>query len=1505
MPPFRPQCFHALSHLMRIVRTVVILALFSVWLPGAAAADTVFNEGFATDIGSSGVSSFQFTAGGDAFDVTFTGDGGGGSFAWDNGGSGPDGSSSIYAIANTGGGQTQRFRISKSDGKLWVFSGLSIANWGNTVTVSAHLSNGTTSTQTVSAGGTANLNFGTSVVDYVDVSATDLVLNFDNLSGTVITYPVVTSFLLSGSPAANSTTLTYTMTTNVGVQSVSADDFIVATSGTVSASAFSVTSISGTSYTVQLFGVSGEGSIRPNLSSGTDIRDLNYGLAVPAYTSATTQTVDTVAPTVSSVSVPSNATYIAGQSLNFTANFSESVTVTGTPRIALTVGSSTVYANYVSGSGTSAVVFRYTIQSGDTDTDGITVGALSLNGGTIRDSATNNATLTLNSVGSTVSVLVDAIAPSVTSVTVPSNGTYRAGETLSFTVSFSENLTVTGTDSTLGLTIGSTSRSATYASKTANSVTYTYTIQSGDLDSDGIAVGSINLGTTTIRDTAGNSATLTLNSIGATGSILVDAVAPSVSSVSVPSNGTYTTGQSLDFTVTFDENISVTGSDSALGLTIGSTVRSASYFASSGNAVSYRYTVQAGDEDSNGITVGSISLNTTTIRDSVGNDAILTLNSVGSTSSVLVDTIAPASPTISSPANGATLTSTTPPISGTADANVTVTVYVDSVAQGSTTANGAGNWSFTLPSALPQGTHSVSVNATDGAGLTSPYSATNSFTVDSTAPTVSSVSVPANGTYGTGDVLTFTVNFSEAVIVDTTGGTPRIALTLDTGGTVYADYVSGSGSATLMFQYTVQAGNQDATGITVGALSANGGNVVDAAGNAATLTLNNVGSTVFVQVDAVDAYVTSVAVPSNGTYGTGQNLDFTVSFNRAITVDTSGGTPRIALTVGTTTLYATYLSGSGSTALVFRLTLSSGLTDTDGITVGSLALNGGTLNDSAGHLAILTLNSVGSTIAVLVDTAGPTVTISSSLTSLKAGDTAQIDFQFSETPVGFSDADIGTVTGGTLGAVSVDGGDPTLYHATFSAGASYSGAVTMTVTAGSYTDSSGNSGAAGSLSGVTVDSVLPAVTLSSNQRQGGDFTAQATFNKTVTGFDLSDVTVTNATLSNLTGSGANYSFVVTPLTDDPVTLAVGAAVVTDTAGNDNTASALLTVTLVTLGPVEQAFLEREREIANLIDLHAKQTLRGSTRMTQRMVTQARSRLIDGRVAPDSGVDVDGTFDAADGTLSTNGTFSGQTTLGNGWTRYVLGDFDLTSGTGGLLTAMAHGRLTWEKRLSDRAIFGWFFGADVANTDVDASFQGTMQSGSFSLGVYGVQQLSASVYLDGFASAGLGMNRMDLSDGTLQLESDYKSKTYETGLSLTGVVPMNGYEMRPSLSVSYAAAVFGQVDLQGQVLGAIDSSLSIDAGKSSLTTLSIRNEFLLPLDGLTVAKSRSLLSITPELLCDSPEGGLDTEERCGGGLALDYTSHSDDGLRNLQAGLNVSKIGQDAVTGLRFSIEQRF
>ena len=65
-------------------------------------------------------------------------------------------------------------------------------------------------------------------------------------------------------------------------------------------------------------------------------------------------------------------------------------------------------------------------------------------------------------------------------------------------------------------------------------------------------------------------------------------------------------------------------------------------------------------------------------------------------------------------------------------------------------------------------------------------------------------------TYGAGDVITFEVKFSEAVTIT---GTPRLRFKISGTGDDYAPYLSGSGTNTLVFAYTVLATDADTNGI--------------------------------------------------------------------------------------------------------------------------------------------------------------------------------------------------------------------------------------------------------------------------------------------------------------------------------------------------------------------------------------------------------------------------------------------------------------------------------------------------------------------------------------------------------------------------------------------------------------------------------------------------------------------------------------------------------------------
>jgi len=221
----------------------------------------------------------------------------------------------------------------------------------------------------------------------------------------------------------------------------------------------------GTSWTLAGEDTSVDGTFAYNITSG----DGTYGWIAVAIGGGSTETdppststppeaspliLDTVAPTVSNVtSTTADGSYTTGAAIAVTVQFSEAVTVVttgGIPYITLETGTTDRNASYASGSGSATLTFNYTVQAGDTssDLDYTSTTALKLNGGTIKDAAGNNATLTLpapgaaGSLGANKNIVIEQPACGV-EVTI--ENTFLEGlpsQTLAYTISVHNSGTV-------------------------------------------------------------------------------------------------------------------------------------------------------------------------------------------------------------------------------------------------------------------------------------------------------------------------------------------------------------------------------------------------------------------------------------------------------------------------------------------------------------------------------------------------------------------------------------------------------------------------------------------------------------------------------------------------------------------------------------------------------------------------------------------------------------------------------------------------------------------------------------------------------------------------------------------------------------------------------------------------------------------------------------------------------------------------------------------------------
>ena len=541
------------------------------------------------------------------------------------------------------------------------------------------------------------------------------------------------------------------------------------------------------------------GSITDRAGNDADL-DLS-GLASAATLAGSSDLViDTAAPSVSSVtSAAANGTYGIGDQINIAVAFDEAeVTVDeagGTPYLTLETGETDRSAGYVSGSGSTELLFRYTVAEGDesADLDYAGASALALNGGTITDGAGNAATASsldlsgltgASTLAGSKSLVVDGKRPAVSSVTSPDpNDTYGIGATINVTVAFDEaEVTVDEAGGTPYLTLetGETDRSAGYVSGSGSTeLLFRYTVaegdESADLDYAGASALALNGGT--ITDGAGNAATASsLDLSGLTGastlagskSLVVDGKRPAVSSVTSPDpNDTYGIGATINVTVAFDEaevTVDEAGGTPYLTLETGETDRNAGYVSGTGTpALVFQYTVAE-------------------------NDTAARLDYAGSSALAL---------------NGGSIT------------------------------DGAGN--------------AATASSLDLSGLTgaSTLAGSKSLAVDGVPPRVLSVSsLNSSGEYSAGDTIIIRVAFDDAVVVDTLRGWPTLLLETGRPGS-HATYRSGTGTAELLFRYIVAPVDEaeDLDYASGSALVLNGGTVRDApAGNDADLGLPPPGS---------------------------------------------------------------------------------------------------------------------------------------------------------------------------------------------------------------------------------------------------------------------------------------------------------------------------------------------------------------------------------------------------------------------------------------------------------------------------------------------------------------------------------------------------------------------------------------------------------------------------------------------------------------------------------------
>ncbi len=689
--------------------------------------------------------------------------------------------------------------------------------------------------------------------------------------------------------------------------------------------------------------------------------------------------------------------------------------------------------------------------------------------------------------------------------------TLRAGETSQVTFTFSEAVTgfdlgdLTAPNGTLsGLT-------------TADNVTYAATFTPDVWITDATNVITVDLAGV-ISNSTSEPGVGTANSAN----YAIDTLAPTVAISS--STSSLLSGETAKITLTFSEAVSGFSFDDLSW--IGGTV---SEFSATANPLVYtaEFTPDGGVSG----LLGSVSIAAGSYTDLAGNSG-----AGASSAAIIINT---RGPTVAITADQLTLK---------ADEKSSITFTFSDVPSGfglndivlsggtlsGPTNEGGGVYHaiFTPNSDVNAGVGSISVvrgSYTDGFGNAGGGAASLPITFDTLRPTLNIAIADTNLAVGEATQVTFT--FSEAVTGFTLGDVTSPNATLSNLAT--SDNITYTATLT-------SSGATDTSNVITVAMDG----VQDGAGNAGVGAVDSPNYALDGQRPAATIVVGDTTIKA------GEQSLVTFTFSEAVT-----GFDNSDLLVANGTL-SMVTSDDGGITWTATFTPSLNVSDTSNIIV----LNNTGYSDLAGNAGIGTTSSNNYAVETIV----PTADVIVHENALRVGQTSDVTITFSEAVSGLDSGDFTVENGALSNLSSADGGVTWTATLTPNANISDSGNL-ITLDMAGVTNAIGNAGVGATPSNdYAIDTLRPTATIlvASTQLQAGQ-TSQVTitFSEAVTGFDASDLSVANGTLSGLSSAdgGVTWTMTLTPTagTVDATNLIVlDTSLVVDAAGNSGSGIAI-------------------------------------------------------------------------------------------------------------------------------------------------------------------------------------------------------------------------------------------------------------------------------------------------------------------------------------------------------------
>ncbi len=1008
----------------------------------------------------------------------------------------PTVSSIVVSNTNLNSGGTSLVTITFSEAvNNFTNADLTVAN--GTLSAVSSSDGGITWTATLTAAG--NINAPTNSITLDTTGVQDLAGNVGTGSGTSNNYVIhdtvapTASIVVADNALNSSETSLVTITFSEAVTGFTNADLTIA-NGTLTAVSSSDGGVTWTATFTPTAGITDTTNLITLDKTGVQDLSGNAGLGV---INSNNYAIDTQRPTATIV-VADTALKIGETSL-VTFTFSEAVT--GFTNADLTIANGTLSA-VSSGDGGITWTATFTPTASITDTTNL----ITLANTGVSDAAGNAGTGTTDS----NNYAVDTVRPTATIVVA--DNALSIGETSLVTITFSE--AVTGF-TTADLTVAN--GSVTGLSSADGGVTWTATLTPSASIND--TTNLIALDNTGVQDLSGNAGSGTTNS----NNYAIDTVRPTATIV--VADNALKIGETSLVTITFSE--AVTGFTNA-DLTIANGTLTAVSSGDGGITWTATFTPSASTNDATNL----ITLDNTGVQDQAGNAGTGSTNS----NNYAIDTVRPTASIVV--ADTVLSIGQTSLVTITFSEAVTGFTNADlSIANGTLTAvsssDGGVTWTatFTPSASTNDATNLITLDNTGiadtagnaGSGTTD----SNNYVIDTVRPTATIVL--ADPSLSAGETSLVTITFSEAVT-----GFTNADLTI-ANGTLTA-VSSSDGGVTWTATFTPTAGLNDATNV----ITLTNAGVADLAGNGGSGTTNSGNYT----IDTLAP--TATIIVADNALNIGETSLVTITFSEAVT-----GFSNADLTIANGTLTAVSSSDGGITWTA-TFTPTSAITDATNL----ITLDNSGVQNASGNAGVGTTDSNN----YAIDTVRPTATVVVADTALGIGQTSLVTITFSEAVTGFTNADL-SIANGTLTAVSSSDGGIT-WTATFTPSASTNDATNLiTLDNTGVSDTAGNAGSGTTDSNnYVIDTVRPTATIvlaDPTLSAGETSLVTITFSEAVSGFDNSDLSVPNGTLSAVSSSdgGITWTATFTPtvgIKDTTNLITLNNSGVTDLAGNAGT-----------------------------------------------------------------------------------------------------------------------------------------------------------------------------------------------------------------------------------------------------------------------------------------------------------------------------------------------------------------